>query len=407
LICSRSLPLALVLFAFPAAAQESPDDFRALGQKKPAPPPEPSQPAQPGQPAPPAPPPTPEKPKLWELTPFGYIRAGLDYTLTDPHYTFVGRNNGFVLDDARVGVDGRSEPWNLAFRISIEGASDELTAPNTPLGTLSVRLRDAIARWDPVPFIGIQVGQFKAPFQEEELRGTNTLLFASRAVGVEGVLPGRGFQTPGIALDRQIGAMVSPAQPIGNATVSASYYLMLMNGNGPNQILDDNGRFGVVGRVELGIMDYVRLGAGVFHNDRTVGTPPNLYNESDTGLTGDITAKVGGFQFFTAVTDLRTVFPTVGTAARTQLAFHAQAGYKFEFENWHIGPAYRFAYFNPWQSGGGQGFDDFDLKYHTFGIRAGLTKIPLMAWLNYTITQEDTGRKLDNDRIELMGQVSF
>lgn len=390
----------------PASADEGADDFRAL--TRPAPKPDVIQPTPvtPGpQPSTPAP---TEKPRTWELTPFGYLRAGLDYTLKDSRYTFIGRNNGFVLDSARVGLDGRAaEPWHIAFRVSIEGASDELANPNTPIGNLSVRLRDAFARWDPVPFLGIQVGQFKAPFQEEELRGTNTLLFASRAVGVEGVGPGRGFQTPGLQLDRQVGAMISPAEPIGGPAVSASYYLMVMNGNGPNQLLDDNGQFGVVGRTELGIYEYVRLGAGVFHNERTVGEPPNLYDESDTGFTGDLTAKVGGLQIMGAVTHVRTVFPTVGVAARVQLAYHAQAGYRFELENWHIGPAYRFAYFHPWQSGGEAGFDAFRLQYHTLGLRAGLTKIPLQAWLNYTVTQEGDGRKLDNDRIELLGQVTF
>ena len=70
----------------------------------------------------------------------------------DERYDFVGRNNGFVLDSARVGVQGRNRTYDVTFRISIEGASDVLTAPNTPLGSLSVRLRDGFARWDPVSF---------------------------------------------------------------------------------------------------------------------------------------------------------------------------------------------------------------------------------------------------------------
>jgi hypothetical protein len=405
---SYLLATAATLVASAASAQENPDDFRNFAKPKAAPKPDVVQPnpPQPG-PQPTTPVPT-TQPKTWELAPFGYLRAGLDWTLKDDRYTFIGRNNGFVLDSARVGLDGHSaEEWHVAFRVSIEGASDELSNPNTPIGNLSVRLRDGFARWDPIPFIGIQAGQFKAPWQEEELRGTNTLLFASRAVGVEGVLPGRGFQTPGLQLDRQIGVMLSPSAPIGSEAVAVSYYLMLMNGNGSNQLLDDNGKFGVVGRAELGIYEYVRLGAGVYHNDRTVGEPPNLYSESDTGLTGDLSAKIGGLQAMAAVTQVRTVFPTVNVAARVQLAFHGQAGYKFEFANWHIGPAYRYAYFHPWQSGGADGFDAYRVQYHTAGLRAGLTKVPLQAWLNYTLAQEGEGRKLDNDRIELMGQVTF
>ena len=56
---------------------------------------------------------------------------------------------------------------------------------------------------------------------------------------------------------------------------------------------------------------------------------------------------------------------------------------------------------------GGQGFDAYKLQYHTFGIRAGHAKLPVQAWLNYTLTHEEEGRKLENDRIELLGQVTF
>lgn len=348
-----------------------------------------------------------EKPvSPWDFTLFGYLRAGYDYTFKDDRYSFIGRNNGFVLDSARVGVQGEARPYNVTFRVSFEGASDVLTAPNTPLGTLSVRLRDAFARWDPFPFVGLQVGQYKAPFQEEELRGTQTLLFASRAVGVEGVAPGRGFQLPGIELDRQLGVMFSPIKPIGG-DVGVSYYLMVMNGNGSNQLLDDNGKVGLVGRTELDILKYARIGAAVFHNERTVGAPPNLYNEEDFGLTGDVGVHAAGFEVFGAVTRVRTVYPTVGTSARVQLAFHGQVGYRFEIERLQITPAYRYAYFHPWQDGGGAGFDAFKLQYNTFGVRLAHAKLPVTAWLNYTLTGEEPVRKLSNDRIELLGQVTF
>lgn len=414
--------VALVLVSAPdARAQEASDDFR-LQQKRNAEhadasrPPEANKPADgekaphpdvvqptPSQPGP-QPPDHPKNP--WELSLFGYLRAGYDFTFKDSRYAFVGRNNGFILDSARVGVDGRYAPLEIAWRVSVEGASDVQLGPNTPIGSLSVRLRDAFARWDPVPWLGMQVGQFKAPFQEEELRGTNTLMFASRSVGVEGVPTGRGFETAGIQLDRQVGVMLSPAKPIGG-DVAASYYLMVMNGNGGNQLLDDNGRFGLVGRTELGYKEYARLGAAVFHNERTVGTPPNLYNETDVGMTGDLALKIAGLHVLGAVTRLRTTFPTVGTDARIQLAFVGQAGYRFDFPQWFIMPAYRFAYFHPWMGGADETFDAFRVQYHTFGVRTGLAKIPVQAWLNYTLTAEAPERSLTNDRIELLGQVTF
>ena len=347
----------------------------------------------------------------WDFSAFGFLRLGYDYTTKDERYDFVGRNNGFVLDSARVGLQGLNTEYRLLFRVSIEGADNALTAPNTPQGTLAVRLRDAFFRWDPLTFLGVQAGQFKAPWQAEELRNIPDLMFASRAVGVDGVLAGRGFATPGLQLDRQLGVMISPPEPLGSKTFGAMYYLMVMNGAGANQFLDDNGRVGIVARGELSWQAKnagATLGAGVFRNDRTVGTLPNLYNEEDLGLTGDLDVKVFGAEIFGAVTRVRTAFPTVGTAERVQLAWHAQAAYRFDIRNTlFLAPGYRIATFNPWQSGGSDGFDNFRLVYHTLGLRAGHAKLPVQAWLNYTITEEQEGRKLSNNRVELMSQVSF
>jgi hypothetical protein len=399
---------AIVAVAGPASAQpagtRSPDDFRVV--KEAPPPPQAPVLGPDGQPLPVQPAPA-EKPKgPWDVSVFGYLRVGYDYTMKDPQFDFIGRNNGFILDSARVGIDGRNTNLDLLWRISVEGASDVVSSPNTPLGSLSVRLRDAFARWDPEQWIGVQVGQFKAPFQEEELRGSTNLMFATRAVGVVGVLPGRGFQTPGLSLDRQLGVMISPLAPIGG-DVHASYYAMVMNGNGPNQMLDDNGKLALAGRSEVGYRQYVKLGGAVYRNQRTVGTLPNLYDEDDFGLTGDLTVDVAGIQAFAAVTRVRTVFPTVGTSAREQLEWHAQIGYRIELPYSFITPAYRYAYFNPWQVGGDDGFDSFKLQYHTFGLRVGHATLPIQAWVNYTLTVEDPARKLTNDRIEVLGQVTF
>ena len=344
----------------------------------------------------------------WDFSAFGFLRLGYDYTAKDARYDFVGRNNGFVLDSARVGIQGLNTDYRLLFRISIEGADNALTAPNTPQGTLAVRLRDAFTRWDPLPFLGFQAGQFKAPWQAEELRNIPDLMFASRAVGVDGVLAGRGFATPGLQLDRQLGVMISPAEPIGTKDFGAMYYVMVMNGAGANQFLDDNGRVGIVARAELSWKPWATIGAGVFRNDRTVGTLPNLYNEEDLGLTGDLDVRFLGAEIFAAVTRVRTAFSTVGTAERVQLAWHAQAAYRFDIKNsFFLAPGYRIATFNPWQSGGSDGFDNFRLVYHTLGLRGGHAKLPVQGWLNYTVTDEQAGRKLSNNRVELMGQVSF
>ncbi len=344
----------------------------------------------------------------WQFGVYGFLRAGYDWTHPDDRYDFIGQNNGFVLDSARLGAQGRNTEYGVTFRVSVEGASDVLSSPNTPIGSLSVRLRDALVRWDPIPWVGLQVGQFKAPFQEEELRGAQDLMFASRAVGVDGVPTGRGFQVNGIQLDRQLGVMLSPGKPIGRADgLKVAYYAMLTNGNGSNQLLDDNGRVGIIGRGEVEWAKNVRFGAALFRNDRRVGAPPDTYNEEDLGLTADLGVKLHGLELFTAATRLRTGFPTVATSARVQLAFHAQAAYRIELGPLFVAPGYRYAYFHPWQEGGNAGFDLQRLQYHTLGARVGGTRLPLQGWVNYTFTGEESGRSFSNDRLELVGQVTF
>jgi hypothetical protein len=409
LLCAPVVLALVIGYAGMASAQSR--DGEGAPQPEPKPEPKKEAPtagaaANTGSPTPDLIQPEPPKPKAWDLAVYGYLRAGYDHTMTDDRFAFVGRNNGFVLDSARIGVEGRNQDFGVTFRLSVEGASDVLNAPNTPIGSLSVRLRDAFARYDPISWLGVQAGQFKAPFQEEELRGTPDLMFASRAVGVEGVPPARGFQTPGIQLDRQVGVMLSPLKPIGG-DFGVTYFVMVMNGNGSNQLLDDNGRFGLVARSEVNYLKYVRVGAALFRNDRTVGAPPNLYNEEDLGITGDVTVKAGGLEVFGAVSRLRTVFPTVGTSARVQLSAHGQIAYRVELPSLFFAPAYRYAYFHPWQEGGAEGFDTFSLQYHTVGVRVGMMKLPIQAWINYTLATEAEGRKLDNDRIEILGQVTF
>ncbi len=353
----------------------------------------------------------PKETPVWDLGVFGYLRVGYENVQRDDRYTFVGANNGFILESARVGFEAIHRPYNLTFRISAEGASDVQTGLNTPLGLLDFRLRDAFVRYDPWSFIGIALGQLKAPFAEEELRGTQDLLFASRAVGQEGVLVGRGFQQPGIALDRQLGLMISPQKAIKIAgDVHAAYYAMVMNGNGVNQMLDDNAKLGVVGRAELGYGEYVRIGAGAYYNPRTVGTPPNYYEENDVGLAADVALKFRGFEALGQFAQVRTTFPTVNSQAQTKLAFHLQAGYEIALPHIGITPAYRYAHYHPWSGTGnvnGQDYTAFRLDYHTVGLRLRGEKLPLSLWANYTFTVEPDARKLANNRLEILAQVVF
>lgn len=344
------------------------------------------------------------------VSPFVLFRGGADYVQEDPKVDFVGRNNGFWLDCARIGLESTS--GSFTTRISFEGASGAQLAPNTPEGSLRVSLRDAFVRWELHPAFAMQLGQAKAPWAREELRGVADRPFATNAVGFEGVSAGRGYDQGSLGLDRQLGLILTTAKPFDLGGFVFDYALMVANGNGRNQLIDDNGKPLALGRVELGFKQFVTLGAGAYVNDRRVGTAPNQYDESDTGVLVDLMSKIENLELFATYAQVTTKYPTTGAPDRKQIAWHAQASYRVEWAPMPFSVGYRVAHFSPYAQGaavlpGGAQLSDYDLDHHTFGVRVFHPTQPVSLYANYTLTLEPTGRSLANDRATLLAQLTF
>lgn len=348
--------------------------------------------------------------KGWQLGTYGYVRASYEHVQEDPNVDFVGRNSGFVAQHARLGFAGWNDVHGISFRIAIEGASDLGNPVNSPQAQLDVRLRDAFIRYDPSKYVGVQLGQFKAPLAEEELRGNMALMFSDRAVGVQGVAVGRGYEQQGLEVDRQLGLMIAPAKPIGLVgELGVAYYLMVANGNGANQSLNDNNSLALIGRLEFNWGDMVLVGAGVMHNARTRGDLPNLVEETDFTLAADLLVTLKGFEFFTQLVQRTTSYETVsGTPDREQRSWHAQLGYEIDLPV-PLMPAYRFATYDPWLTGGGTELESLALRHHTLGLRVTHPErsLGLSLYLNYTFTQEEDPRVLENNRFEALAQLIF
>ncbi len=348
----------------------------------------------------------------WDLEPYGFIRAGYEYVMNDARYDFVGENDGFILGSARAGLQGRSDRWGLSFRISAEGAADLRGVVNSPEGELGVRMRDVYMQWDFLSWMGLRLGQFKVPFMAGWLGRDGALPFASRAVGLDGVPVGRGFETPGIVYDRELGLRLGSPAPTYFGDFGLAYYLTAFNGNGANEILNDNGRLALAGRVELYYLDWVRLGGGMLWNSRTEGPLPDRFDEEDLGFSADVTVQAYGVEFVGHFTLVDTTFETVANPTRQRLEFHLQGGYLLPFVPIPLVVNYRFAYYDPWQNGGAGGGVDlstFELLYHTVGLRIHhpAEALGLTAWLNYTFTIENAARQVDNDRLEVIVQLTF
>ena len=109
---------------------------------------------------------------------------------------------------------------------------------------------------------------------------------------------------------------------------------------------------------------------------------------------------------------LNTSFPTVGTADRESVAYHVQAGYWIPGIPIPLLVAYRYAHYDPWSSRDADAAGDLaslGLDYHTLGLQVRYPddSIDLRAFVDYTITTEETGRALDNNRLQVAAQLAF
>src|SRR5262249_1061341 len=140
---------ALVLLVIPALAAAQKDDVVEV-----TPPPE----------APPvAPPPSGVGGFRYEL--YGILRLKGGFTQDDPNVHFVGRNGGFALQTARIGLLG---PWaRLRFRFSAEGAVDERSGANATVGTLRFELKDAFLDIRVADALTVRVVRFEPIFDLE------------------------------------------------------------------------------------------------------------------------------------------------------------------------------------------------------------------------------------------------
>jgi hypothetical protein len=342
----------------------------------------------------------------------GFLRASYDWVQKDPNVDFVGRNDGFWLRNARVGIEGTRGENALSFALSVEAAQAMSAGPNTPQGTIQPALRDAYIRYELTPWLGVQVGQSLAPFDAENLRDTKDLAFASRAVGQEGTYAAFAYDEPGLTYDRFLGVTLSSRAPIRIGDFGVGYALMAANGNGPNQLFNDNNSLALFGRLELWYRDRVRVGVAALYNPRTVGALPNLYEEDDTGFAGDLLVRFRGLEVAGQMVQLHTSYPTVGSPDRTRVAWHAQAFYRVETPWFDVAPAYRYAVYVPWSGDvttntSGVDLSAFTLHYHTVGVRFWHKTQPLQLLVNYTFTGEESTRALHNDRLEVVTQVTF
>jgi hypothetical protein len=348
---------------------------------------------------------------LFDIGLEGYLRTEFVAIGDDEKTDFIGLNDGFVLGNARLGVVGTVD--DFSFRLQFDGAVDRRDARNTSTGEVKTELKDAWMAWSQGPWLNLQLGQFKPPYDAEEQRATTSMLFVSRALESRGVKGVEGVDVEGLSVDRQVGLLLR-SDPIafGGSGLGGSYALAMTNGTSANEPLNDNDALAFYGRLEFHYKDLVVLGAGAFLNDRTTGELADLIDERRVGVAADISVTVAGVVLQGQFMQTTSSFPDL-TVQKSEVAqgFHLEVGY--EFLSLGLVPAYRFAFLDPTSSfevvdeNLAAILDRDELTHHTFGLTWNLPESPVRLQANYTLTLEDPARVFNNDRLELLGQLVF
>lgn len=449
LVCTSLCLTGLVLpLASASAAQEEPPD-----NPPPAPLETPSPPPPPLPPEPPAPPPPPAavaEPTsqraiaLWEVRPpildsstswqfhvGGYLHISYRWIEEPQNYNLAGRNNGFQLPQARVILSAQYKGV-LAARVSAEGASEDRLSQSFPGGQLTARLRDAYLTWAPFRGFRISIGQMVTPWDLESMRSDAELPFVTRSVPVEGVQPTEGYTTRGLGADRNLGISIHSGFIRIVHRASFRYAAFAGNGNGQNQLLNDNNIPALFGRIELAFWgqegqpvdrvspmysvtdDFhrpiVSLGIAGQWNPRTVGNLPDLIKETDAGGAADLVVHARGLELQGGVIYMKTSRDTLAAIPDLErFGWWAHLRYSLPRLPVQITPGYRIGSYSPRAHLMTAAATPEDarvdaalrLLYHTIGVTVRPRwKFPVHAGVSYTITSERSPNELKNDRVE-------
>jgi hypothetical protein len=342
------------------------------------------------------------------------LRTGYELVESDKALLNVGENDGFYLDQARLGVEGNYLDV-LRFRLIFDAVSAlPGTGRTDPIDTLFGSARDAWIAWTPSPFFRASVGQMFMPVDAEGGTTISGFNFTRRSVAVSGVLAGHGYKVAGLSPSRQAGIMISSDDDAVIGPVSISYAVAVSNGNGQNFRGNDNKLPAVYARIGAGYESLVQVGAGVSWNPRTVGVAPNLFDQTDATAFGDVRARLFGIDLLGQVIYRQTNFDTIvpfpsddvaGSESALGVTAWVVLDEPFGLPFFGLKPGYRFSSYDPSSQ-----FTDDQLLEHTISLRYDAPlSLPVSLIADYTFLNEvgPGVRDLTNNRLTFIAQIDL
>ncbi len=268
-----------------AQPEVAPSDPRPV---PPGPPPVPPPPpnavrvaAQVPAPPPAAVPPPPQSPPWYQrITVGGFARLGLFYTLPPTQEQLVGGNGGFRMADFRLSVEFKPQERFTVFA-SVEFAAPVASVDDPLVGHRFVDLRDGYVDWDAHDWLQVRVGQFRPHFFAELLLSDGLVPFVGRSILSQGAAPPDAYgPRQALAPDRQLG-LAAFSKRKGSRVVGFKYAVGLFNGNGQNQLFNDNNLPMPTARIEVDLFEKVTFGLNGLFNVTASGARPNrLYTNA-------------------------------------------------------------------------------------------------------------------------------
>lgn len=336
----------------------------------------------------------PAPPKFaWE--PFGFLRMQYVVVEDDPNVAFVGRDDGFELQNARIGVSGKLDD-RAAFVVSLDGAVDE-RQPNTPQGRLRVGLRDAFADVTITGLLLVRAGYFQ-PWVDPQVLVANTVReFIDRPIESRGMRSTQGWFTPPLPPGRSLGAAIR-LDPEAN---QIGFEVAVQNGADEFSSNNDNDQPAVSAAALFRLADRGFIVAAGRWNPRTVGELP--FRQTETDLQGSLGAQVntsavslgaGGFV-------QRTAFQSTGGPVQNAFGAHGQVMVTIPAAL-PLGVGYRFGILDP----SSLILTDRVME-HTVGAVLGVPELRMRVQLQGTHVVEQAARQLSNTRVQLAAEVSL
>ena len=357
----------------------------------------------------------------FDWAPFGFLRMQYIASQNDPNVAFVGRDDGFELQNARVGIRGTL--WRKArFVFSIDGALDERERVNVPDGELRVGLRDAFvdialagddAFVAPKSVMLVKAGFFQTWIEPETQMPDTEREFVDRPIESRGIRATEGFQAVGLTPGRSLGAALRLDPPFSNRAFAGTaggaqpaeanavgFELAVQNGAEELASNNDNDKpaISLAGLVRFANGGYIV--AGGRYNPRTVGELPARRDENDLQASAGVRIVAGPVAIGAGVVAVNTKFATTG-GSQNAFGAHGQIVARFGPEM-RFGVGYRFGIFDPSSL-----IISDRVMEHTAGAFAGVPRLRMRVQLQFTHVIEQAERDLSNSRAQLAAEVAL